>query len=97
MPEPPARRDDLYRRAETAWGADAQMNKAAEEFAEAAAALNRALNDQGSREDVLEELADVRLVLEQMERSFFEADEVDAAIARAVDDLEDRLEEHGDG
>ncbi|MFA1612089.1 hypothetical protein [Halobellus rubicundus] len=91
------RRQELYEEAEAAWGREAQLNKAAEEFGEAAAALNRALNGQESRENLLEELADARLMLEQMEWALFDDDEVGAALDEAVANLEARLEVDGDG
>jgi hypothetical protein len=47
---------DLREQAASAWGTDAQLNKAAEEFAELAAAINRDLNGQQDRDEFLREL-----------------------------------------
>ncbi|WP_135363418.1 nucleoside triphosphate pyrophosphohydrolase family protein [Halosimplex halophilum] len=88
-------RDDLYERAAEAWGEDAQLTKAAEEFAELAAVVNRAQNGQADHMDIIEELVDARLMLEQLE---FQLDDATVGLAfdQAVADLEDRLEVHGD-
>lgn len=85
---------DLRKRADRAWGAEAQKNKAAEEFSELAAALNRDLNGQQDREELLREFADACLMLWQVELMFTE-EELEAALDDALDDLAHRLEVFG--
>lgn len=85
---------DLRKRAARAWGPVAQKNKAAEEFSELSAALNRELNGQQDHEELLEEFADARLMLWQMELMFSE-EELEAALDDALDDLAHRLEVFG--
>lgn len=87
-------REDLYRRAREEWGTDAQLTKAAEEFAEVAATINRLQNEQASRDDVLEELVDAQLMLEQLQLEYRDA-EYQAALEEAIVDLEDRLDRYG--
>jgi NTP pyrophosphatase (non-canonical NTP hydrolase) len=85
---------DLYSRAQIAWGRDAQLAKAAEEFAELAAEVNRLQNDQTTADRLLEEMADARIMLEQLETDF-----TDDAVERAYQDklaqLDDRLPNTG--
>jgi hypothetical protein len=85
---------DLRERADQAWGSTAQINKAAEEFSELAAALNRDLNEQQCRKKLLAEVADARLMLWQVEALFTE-EELEAALDDALDDLAHRLEVYG--
>ena len=91
----PQYRRDAYRDAETSWGVETQINKAAEEFSESAAALNRELNGQQDPDELRRELADAALLLEQIEHSLFDGEAIDAAIDEAMDELVDRLELHG--
>lgn len=49
------------------WGAGAQITKAVEELAELIQAITKHLNSQGALGNVAEEIADVRLMLEQLE------------------------------
>jgi NTP pyrophosphatase (non-canonical NTP hydrolase) len=85
---------DLRKRTTRAWGPDAQKNKAAEECSELAAALNRDLNGQQDREELLEEFIDARVMLWQLTLMFTE-EELGAALDAALDDLADRLEVYG--
>lgn len=85
---------DLREHAAAAWGTDAQLNKAAEEFAELAAAINRDLNGQQDRDEFLRELVDARLMLWQVELLFTER-ELESGLADALDDLDHRLEVYG--
>jgi hypothetical protein len=91
----PDRRRRLYTDARSSWGLEAQINKAAEEFSELAAALNRDLNGQQDPDELLNEMEDARLMLEQLEHSLYSSESVDAAVQEATDDLVARLEEHG--
>lgn len=83
-------REALYARAQMAWGHDAQMAKAAEEFAELAAAVNRAMNGQADARELLEEMADAKLMLEQLETDFTD-EAVEEAFQEKVAALEARL------
>lgn len=83
-------REDLYAEAQIAWGREAQLSKAAEEFSELAAAVNRLQNDQISAEALLEEMADARIMLEQLETDFTD-EAVEDAYQEALDDLHERL------
>jgi len=64
--EPVHDAEDLYSKAAMRWGGEAQMAKASEEFSELAAACARDLNGQQDPEELLEELADARIMLEQI-------------------------------
>lgn len=75
------------------WGNDVQWIKAAEEFAELSATLNRALNDQADLEDILDEMADAQIMLEQLQWHLRD-ESVDEAVAEKYDRLEGML--HGD-
>lgn len=90
----PLEASKLRRRADTAWGSDAQINKAAEELSELAACLNRHQNGQQDPDELLEELVDARIMLWQLE-AMFGADQIEATTRAALDDLADRLDKHG--
>ncbi len=49
------------------YGFQHQVKKTTEECGEFIAALSKLANDEGSRKDVLEEMADVMVMLEQMQ------------------------------
>jgi NTP pyrophosphatase (non-canonical NTP hydrolase) len=82
--------DDLYAKAQIAWGRDAQLSKAAEEFSELAAEVNRLQNDQTTLNRLLEEMADARIMLEQLETDFTD-EAVDDAYRRKLEALGERL------
>jgi hypothetical protein len=82
---------DVCRRAINQYGLLRQMAKAAEEFAEAAAAINRHMATEGSREEIVSELADVEVMCVQM-RMIFGAASIDTARAEKVARLHGRLE-----
>lgn len=83
-------RDDLYAKAQIAWGRDAQLAKAAEEFAELAAEVNRIQNDQSSADALLDEMADARIMLEQLETDFTD-EAVEERYEEKIAALEERL------
>lgn len=68
MTDPDA--EDLYAKAQIAWGRDAQLAKESEEFAELAAEVARLQNEQTTHDALLEEMADARIMLEQLETDF---------------------------
>jgi len=88
------RSEDLYAKVQIAWGRDAQLTKAAEEFAELAAEVNRLQNEQTTLNRLLEEMADARIMLEQLETDF-----TDEAVAQAYQkklaQLDERLPNTG--
>jgi len=86
---------DLRHRAAMEWGEDAQINKAAEEFAELAAALNRLQNNQQSFDELLDELVDARIMLWQLELLFGDEELADR-LDELLDDLDARLGEVDD-
>lgn len=73
-------RYDLYVRAIEKWGEDSQFDQMIEEMAELTVALNKfkraknsiAQKKEGVLENIYEELADVKMCLEQMEMIFGE-------------------------
>ena len=73
-------RYDLYQRAVEKWGEDSQFDQMIEEMAELTVALNKfkrakhfvAQKKEGVLENIYEELADVKMCLEQMEWIFGE-------------------------
>jgi len=85
---------DLYRAAARSWSNDAQMAKAAEEFAELAAVCARDLNRQADQQQMLEELVDARIMMEQIAQHI-----TDEALEDMTDEklaqLDERLKEHG--
>lgn len=81
---------DVCRRAINQHGFLRQMAKAAEEFAEAAAAINRHMATEGSHEEIISELADVEVMCVQM-RMIFGAASIDTARAEKVARLHGRL------
>ena len=85
---------DLYAKAQLAWGREAQLAKAAEEFSELSAEVNRLQNQQTTLDILLEEIADARVMLEQLETDFTD-DAVQEAYERALSDLRDRLPNTG--
>jgi len=88
------RRSTLRLEAEEAWETQAQITKAAEEFSELTAALNRMLNDQQDHNELLDELVDARLMLWQLEL-LFDEERLEQALADGLNDLEHRLEVFG--
>lgn len=85
---------DLRHQAQDSWGDVAQLNKASEELSELTAALNRLQNGQQSRDDLLEEFIDAKLMMWQLELRFSDR-ELEDALDEALDDLEHRLEVYG--
>ena len=98
LANPPRPSADLYRQALQRWGDRNQIAKAAEEASELSAAILRYLSP-GSWESgknmqlaVIEELADVEIMLKQM-RLVFGDQPIDAAKRQKLERLEGRLEE----
>lgn len=62
--------DRLYKELFARYGGYAQLIKACEEIGELQVALCKYLNDQGTKDAIYEEVADVRIMLEQIEFYF---------------------------
>jgi NTP pyrophosphatase (non-canonical NTP hydrolase) len=87
-------RRDIYQQAIDEWGFDSQVDMLIEEAAELIVAVNharRACWAAPLRDQVIEELADVEIMLEQM-RMAFGPDEVDRVKLRKVLRLKERLQ-----
>ncbi len=84
-------KDKIYLEAKKQWGQNKQMIAAAEEFAEAAAALLRVVNEKvESLHEVYEELADVEIMSEQM-REYFNPSIIDSEKDRKLEKVAKRL------
>lgn len=84
-------RHKLYRQALSHWGRDAQITKAIEEMAELTQALCRWWSNPHKLENVSEEMADVEIMLEQLEGIFENAEEIAQRKDRKLSRLEARL------
>ena len=81
---------DLYRRTLALWGEQAQYDQMIEECAELSVALLHYRRDKGGSAAVIDEMADVILMLGQL-RWMFGADQVDQAVERKRSKLENML------
>lgn len=95
-------RETLERAVET-WGLNAQGNMAVEEAAEAISDLAEFIvvfqhrkRGRASDADLVDELADVRIMTEQL-RLFFGPEAVDRRVQEKMDRLRERLQESGGG
>nr|WP_320049858.1 antitoxin [uncultured Desulfuromonas sp.] len=79
---------DLYRRTLELWGEQAQYDQAVEECAELCAALMHYRRDKVSLEQVIDELADVTLMVGQLSWMFGEEQ-----VAQAVENKREKLEQ----
>lgn len=80
---------DIYQAAITEWGNDAQIDVAIEEMAELTTALLH--HKRGREANVAEEIADVRIMIAQLELIFKNSDEVEKIKAEKIDRLARRL------
>lgn len=83
---------DTFREAVETWGLHAQIDMAVEECGEVIVALQHLQRERADREDVIEELADLRIMFEQL-RWYFGEDFVDPVVREKMDRLRERLEE----
>lgn len=81
---------DTFREAIETWGLPAQIDMAVEECAEVIVALQHLQRDRTDREDVIEELADLRIMFEQL-RWYFGRDFVDPVVIDKMGRLRERL------
>lgn len=75
------------------WGIEAQADMAEEECAEFIAASKHHRRDKVPVEDVIDELADIRIMFEQLSL-FFGRDVVEERVQEKMDRLRERLEEN---
>ena len=80
---------DIYQAAITEWGNDAQIDVAIEEMAELTTALLH--HKRGREANVAEEIADVRIMIAQLELIFKNGDEVEKIKKEKIDRLARRL------
>lgn len=80
---------DIYQAAITEWGNDAQIDVAIEEMAELTTALLH--HKRGREANVAEEIADVRIMIAQLEIIFKNSDEVEKIKKEKIDRLARRL------
>ena len=91
---------DILRKAIETYGKDAQMDMMIEEMSELTKALlkyRRAGADESAKkkaeENILEEIADVHIVLEQMEMIFDKGNDVFNIVAQKIERLDKRIKE----
>jgi NTP pyrophosphatase (non-canonical NTP hydrolase) len=78
---------ETFREAVDTWGIEAQGRQVQEECAELIVAVNHwSRGEPGAIDDVLEELADVRLMLEQL-TEYLGRDDVEAAIDESMGEI----------
>jgi len=83
---------ELYRRAITTWGEEAQRWMVVEEISEFLDTLAKAIRGRASRQELVDELADAQIMLEQIMILFsLSENEVEEAKRRKLERLESRL------
>ena len=82
----------IYKKAVQTWGISHQMNMASEECGELLSALNKFRRARVKKEAVIEEIADVMIMMEQL-RIWFGPAEVDEAKRKKIVRLDERLQE----
>ncbi len=80
---------DIYQSAITTWGDDAQIDMAIEEMSELTTALLHARRNREA--NIAEEIADVRIMIAQLEIIFKNSDEVEKIKKEKIDRLARRL------
>lgn len=84
--------EDTFREAIETWGIVAQADMAIEECGELIVELSHWKRGRDNREEVIEELVDIRIMSEQL-RWYLGPDFVDPEIEPAMDQLRERLDE----
>lgn len=82
---------DTFRKAIETWGLPAQIDMAVEECGEVIVALQHLQRERADRREVIEELADIRIMFEQL-RWYFGQDYVDPVVSDKMERLRERLE-----
>lgn len=83
---------DIYNKAKQVYGIDAQVTKAVEELAELQKELCKFLLDDGTMKNIIEEIADVKVMIEQLELIFECKDKVKLIKKAKIQRLSDRLD-----
>ena len=87
------KKKDVYEKAKATWGIDAQVTKAIEELSELQKELCKFLLDDGSMAHITEEMADVKIMIEQMELILENKESVKAVKKAKINRLSDWLYE----
>ena len=85
------KKKDVYNKAKATWGIDAQVTKAIEELSELQKELCKFLLDDGSMEHITEEIADVKIMIEQLELIFENKRAAKVVKKAKIQRLSDRL------
>ena len=83
--------DEIFKQAVDRWGSDLQIVVAIEELSELQKELCKALRGNGKVENISEEIADVKLMLEQLEYIFKNNADVEHWIGLKIDRLQSIL------
>ena len=86
------KKKDIYNKAKATWGIDAQVTKAIEELSELQKELCKFLLDDGTMKNIIEEIADVKVMIEQLELIFECKDKVKLIKKAKIKRLMERLE-----
>lgn len=85
------KKKDVYNKAKQVYGIDNQISKANEELSELIKELSRFLIDDGNMEHITEEIADVKIMIEQLELIFENKRAVKVVKKAKIQRLSDRL------
>jgi hypothetical protein len=85
---------ETFRLAVETWGPEAQTDMAVEELAELTVELQHLKRGRADRNDIIDEMADIRIMYEQL-RWYFGPDFVDAQVREKMDRLRERLADAG--
>jgi len=83
---------ETFDRALDEWGIDAQADMAEEEAAEFIAASKHYARGKADAEDLIDELADLRIMFEQLSR-FMGEERVEARVSEKMERLRERLDD----
>lgn len=90
-------RDKFKQNILNAWGEFSQVNMLEEELLELALCLVRLYRGRSSREDIIEEIADVELMIEQVKFIFgIKKEDIDHIKNYKLNRLKQRLEDHNE-
>lgn len=84
---------ETFREAVETWGWEPQVDMATEEAGELIVALSRYMRGRNDEEDVVDELADVRIMCEQL-TEFIGREQVEEHVSVKMNRLRERLEEN---
>ena len=89
------KRIELYQKALSKWGEEAQINMVYEEIGELLTALSRFKRGRANRNDIMTELADVSIMVEQI-ATLMNYDDFEKEKDFKLTRLKERLEKNGD-